>query len=461
MIKPLEMHRERLGPVRGSFTRYCTSLAGMPGTVTLISGGPTEQGRYSLLGAYPYAAVYGRGRTLDVVRRGGTVTRVDNPFKVLNEIFPVHGLGKLPDDLPFAGGALGYLGYELAGHLERLPPPRGDRFQLPELCLFFPSLVVIRDRLKREDYLLTCKATPSGVSKKLRDLARQPEAPVQTGALLYSAGQLSANFSRSAYLGIVEQARRYIHQGDIYQVNLSQRFRYGFHGDPYFLFTRLLAENPAPYFAYINGGNFAVISTSPERFVKRRGQVVESRPIKGTRPRHADPEQDAAQRAELLASVKDSAELVMIVDLVRNDLSRVCQPGTVKVEEHRRIEGYRNVYHMVSVITGQLRSGLGSIELLRALFPAGSITGCPKIRAMEIINELEPDVRGVYTGAIGYIGWHDNVDLNVAIRTAVVKGDSLSFAVGGGIVYDSDPEAEYLETLHKGATFFKLLGVNP
>jgi para-aminobenzoate synthetase component 1 len=215
--------------------------------------------------------------------------------------------------------------------------------------------------------------------------------------------------------------------------------------------------NPAPFYAFINAGDHQILSTSMERFLFRRGDDLETRPIKGTRKRGATPAEDEALKAELATDPKEDAELSMIVDLLRNDLGRVCQPRSVRVAEHKRLESYQNVHHLVSIVRGELLPGTSYGAILRAAFPGGSITGCPKIRAMEIIDELEPCVRHVYTGSIGYLGWHANMDLNIAIRTALVHGEHCYFSVGGGIVHDSSEEAEYEETLHKGRTLFKLM----
>ena len=256
----------------------------------------------------------------------------------------------------------------------------------------------------------------------------------------------------------MRRAREYIRQGDIYQVNLSQRFSFPFQGEFYRLFLQLFQRNPAPFYAYLNCGNFQILSTSMERFLLRQGDYLETRPIKGTRPRGQTPDEDAGLAQELLASPKEAAELSMIVDLLRNDLGRVCLGGSVKVREHKRLEAYENVFHLVSIVTGQLRPHCRHGEILRATFPGGSITGCPKIRAMEIIDELEPVIRHVYCGSIGYLGLHRNLDLNIAIRTAIASQGRVHFAVGGGIVYDSEEVAEYEETLHKGMTLFKVIG---
>ena len=266
-----------------------------------------------------------------------------------------------------------------------------------------------------------------------------------------------SNFTREAYLTALTRVREYIRNGDVYQVNLTQRFSFPLSGEPYHLLQRLFQLNPAPFYAYLHCDDFQVLSTSMERFLYQRGDYLETRPIKGTRPRGATPAADAILRQELAESPKDDAELSMIVDLLRNDLGKVCRPRTVRVLEHKRLEAYQNVYHLVSVVAGQLQPGCSAVDILRATFPGGSITGCPKIRAMEIIDELEPHVRHVYCGAIGYLGLHRNMDLNVAIRTAIISQGQGHFAVGGGVVYDSREEDEYEETLHKASTLFRLI----
>jgi para-aminobenzoate synthetase component 1 len=268
---------------------------------------------------------------------------------------------------------------------------------------------------------------------------------------------MQSNFTEDDYLAAVSRVRDYIRRGDVYQVNLSQRFQFSLKGDPFRLWKSLFDINPAPFYAYINAGDHRILSTSMERFLFRKDRFIETRPIKGTRGRGRTRQEDETLAADLLSSPKDDAELSMIVDLMRNDLGRICSPGTVRVCEHKRLETYRNVHHLISIVTGALRPGTSPGDIIRATFPGGSITGCPKIRSMEIIDEMEPNVRHVYTGAIGYIGWHDNLDLNVAIRTAIIKDETCYFSVGGGIVYDSVKEDEYQETLDKGRTLFELI----
>ncbi len=272
---------------------------------------------------------------------------------------------------------------------------------------------------------------------------------------------LTSNFTHEGYLRAVERTWEYICAGDIFQANISQRFQVDLALSPYELYRRLREVNPAPFAAYLSYPELTVVSASPERFLKVVGDRVETRPIKGTRPRGATPAQDSALAQELLGSVKDRAENVMIVDLERNDIGRACRYGSVEVEELAILESYPTVFHLTSTVAGRLAPGKNRIDLLKATFPGGSITGAPKVRAMEIIDELEPTRRSVYTGAIGYLGFDGGMDLNIVIRTFLVKDRKAYFQVGGGIVYDSEPEAEYQETLHKAKGLMQALNLAP
>jgi para-aminobenzoate synthetase component 1 len=259
----------------------------------------------------------------------------------------------------------------------------------------------------------------------------------------------------------VEAAREYIARGDIFQVNLSQRFDADLPLPPYELYQRLRSINPAPFAAYLNLDDVTVVCASPERFLKADGGLVETRPMKGTRPRGGSPAQDEALARELLSSAKDRAENVMIVDLERNDLGRVCRYGTVRVRELWTLEKYATVFQLTSCVEGRLRPEKKRVDLLKACFPGGSITGAPKVRAMEIIDELEPTRRSIYTGSIGYLGFGDTMDLNIVIRTILVKDGRAFLQVGGAVTYDSDPQAEYQETLDKARALFQALGLSP
>ncbi len=385
-------------------------------------------GRASFWGAEPVAVLRSWGRRAEVERRRGVTERWEgDPFAALRSLLEEHaGLRE--------GAAVGYLGYGLKRHVERLPDTASDDLGLPECCIAF------YERLHAFD------------PQPLRPPAPDPGLPRQFAGL-------RSNFSRESYEAAVERALAYIRAGDIYQVNLSQRFQAPCREDPFDVYLRLRAQSPAPFGAFLRYRNFAVLSSSPERFLHydpaTRG--IETRPIKGTRPRGADAESDRALACELLKSEKDRAENVMIVDLERNDLGRVAEVGSVRVTGLVELETFANVHHLTSTVRARLREDKDIVDLLRATFPGGSITGAPKIRAMEIIDELEPVTRGVYTGAIGYIRFNGEMDLNVAIRTVVVKGGSATFSVGGGIVADSDPALEYEETLDKGAAMARTL----
>ncbi|MBU4354093.1 MAG: aminodeoxychorismate synthase component I [Proteobacteria bacterium] len=432
-----------------------TAVRQRPYAMLLLSGGDLDCAGYSLMGWDPFLVLRARGRRVEVQQDGDIRIYEADPFVVLEDLL---GALQLPGDsplAPMAAGGLGFLAYDLKNHLERLPFTAVDDLHLPEMVFAFPRRLVIHDRRGGRFWQV-------GVT--VEDAAGRAMAP-ETGELwppavplgAYRVGPPESNFTREAYLKALTRIREYIRAGDVYQVNLTQRFSFPLSGEPYHLMQRLFQLNPAPFYAYLHCDDFQVLSTSMERFLYQRGDYLETRPIKGTRPRGATPAADAILRQELAESPKDDAELSMIVDLLRNDLGKVCRPRTVKVKEHKRLEAYQNVYHLVSVVTGQLKPGCSTVDILRATFPGGSITGCPKIRAMEIIDELEPNVRHVYCGAIGYLGLHQNLDLNVAIRTAIISQGRGYFAVGGGVVYDSREEDEYDETLHKASTLFRII----
>jgi len=330
-----------------------------------------------------------------------------------------------------------------------------DDLRLPDICLYAPALIVTHDRQAGTTALQVPEFSgnhPDGqqLAECFRERLDRP-APAPKG---FSGRKesLRSGFERTAYMDAVAAIKDYIAAGHVYQVNMSQRFEADFTDNGFDFFRALFERNPAPFFAYVNAGDHEIVSTSPERFLSRTGRRVEARPIKGTRPRGLSRAEDRALRRDLEASVKDDAELSMIVDLLRNDIGRVCRGGSVTVSAHKRLEAYQNVYHLVSDVAGELDGDKDSVDLIRATFPGGSITGCPKIRAMEIIDELEPRSRHIYTGSVGYISFHDTLDLSIAIRTATVLNGRIVFSVGGGIVFDSDPADEFDETLHKGRT---------
>jgi para-aminobenzoate synthetase component 1 len=432
-----------------------TPLRRQPYAMLLLSGGELDCARYSLMGWDPFLVLKSKGRRVEVSGGGREQVYQADPFQVLDEVLDSLELPGPSPLHPCTAGGFGFLAYDLKDHLERLPTTAVDDLGLPEMVWAFPRQMLVHDRGAGRFWQIKVSYEDAN-GRQQGDALEIPPFDDSLGS--YQVGPLHSNFTREAYLQAVSRVREYIRQGDVYQVNLSQRFSFPFQGEAYRLFLHLFALNPAPFYAYLNCRDFAILSTSMERFLYRQGDYLETRPIKGTRPRGKDPAEDAAFRRELEASLKDDAELSMIVDLLRNDLGKVCEARTVKVKEHKRLEAYQNVYHLVSIVTGQLRPACSHVDILRATFPGGSITGCPKIRSMEIIDELEPHVRHVYTGAIGYLGLHRNLDLNVAIRTAIISRDMAHFSVGGGVVYDSDEVAEFEETLHKGRTLFGVIG---
>jgi para-aminobenzoate synthetase component 1 len=358
-----------------------------------------------------------------------------------------------PDLPPFLGGAIGFFGYDLAPRLERLPRKASRDSKLPDVRFALYDTAVTVDHATGAVELWAHDLLREGdhaIAKRLSDwrsLLFRPRTMVFEPSWL---GPLTSNLSRSEYLEAVRRALDYIAAGDVFQVNLSQRFTAEGRVRPLDVYLSLKERSPAPFGAYLRRGDLAVASASPEWFYQTRGDRIVTRPIKGTRPRGDAPEADARLAAELAASPKDRAELTMIVDLERNDLGRVCRYGTVRVVDPLTVETFAQVHHLVATVEGRLRPGVGPVDVVRAVFPGGSITGAPKIRAMEIVDELEPTRRSLYTGAIGYFSRGGTSAFNIAIRTALFEPGRVSFQVGGGIVADSDPLAEYHETLHKG-----------
>ncbi len=431
-----------------------------PGIVFLDSAGPSsgvagEIARWSILAADPF----------DILEDPA------DPFGAIAEAVAAHRVEEGP--VPFAGGgAIGFLGYGLRHHLERLPRRLPEPAE-PDLWLGFYDALAIFDRVARRAWIAStglparaghaARARAAGRAAWFRSMlsAARPEARTPDPAPLASRGELPTgarvSMTPAAYADAVERVRVFINAGDVYQANLSYRVDAPCALAPPALYRRLRAISPAPFGAYLDPGPFQVLSNSPERFLLHERGRLETRPIKGTRPRRVDADQDRREAEDLLASEKDRAEHLMIVDLERNDLGRVARPGSVRVERLAALESYSNVHHLVSIVSAALRPGAGPVDALRACFPGGSITGAPKIRAMEIIEALETTPRGIYTGAIGGIDFSGRMDFSVAIRTAVLRGGVASFHVGGGIVADSKPDLEYRETVTKAEAFSRAL----
>ncbi|MCG8566601.1 MAG: aminodeoxychorismate synthase component I [Desulfobacterales bacterium] len=442
-----------------SFEEIAVPFAQSEGTVFLLSGSSLDCARYEILGLMPWMTLKGTGRTQSLTVDGNSRQVEMDPFEFLNGILAHFSLPPEVTDLPLGAGLLGYFSYDLKDSIEKLPITCLDP-GLPEMVLYAHSLILVRDRQAEKTFLCiplpTDRASDHVEQIKAR-FFQELEKEVVPGSFSMDSRGFRSCYEKAEYMDAVEKIIQYLRAGDIYQANLSQRFETGFEGDPYTLFRNLFKQNPAPFFSYVHAGDHVIVSTSPERFIKQTGSKVETRPIKGTLARGKTPEEDRRNGEILSASKKDDAEITMIVDLMRNDLSRVTKHGSVVVSEHKRLEPYDNVFHLVSIVNGELLPGKTSVDLIQATFPGGSITGCPKIRAMEIIDELEPFKRHVYTGSIGYVSFHETMDLSIAIRTATIVDRSIFFSVGGGIVYDSNPESEFQETLDKGKTLMDIL----
>ena len=461
LLKTLRLegiHREPL-ELKESFMDVAGRFASIPGTVLLMSGGTLDCARYHILGTMPWLILKGRNRVLTLRLGDETQPLTADPFDILQQVLHTFQ----PDDVefgPFTTGLMGYLAYDLKDMLEVLPRTSVDDLGLPHIYMTSPALIVVHDKRKNKTWI-NIPVWRNGYPTKLQEVLevfkeRVSSKSVERQGFHGTKSGFRSNFEKEEYYAAIRQIRAYITSGHVYQVNLSQRFQTDFQGDPFTLFKQLYERNPAPFFAYIHAGDHHVISTSPERFILRHGDRVEARPIKGTRPRGRTPQEDRTNKEDLLESNKDDAELSMIVDLLRNDIGKVCKGGSVRVATHKRLEAYENVYHLVSIVEGRLTDDVDSVDLIKATFPGGSITGCPKIRATEIIDELESTRRHVYTGSIGYISFHETMDLNIAIRTATIHQGKMFFSVGGGVVYDSDPSEEYEETLHKGKTLMEV-----
>jgi para-aminobenzoate synthetase component 1 len=444
-------------------------------------------GRYSFVTADPFEWLWARGQRIVA---SGKRCQAGDPFAMLADRLARFPAATIPGLPPFQGGIAGLFGYDLCHHLERLPRPSYDEFETPDLAVGLYDWVIAFDHAENRAWLISTGVPGTEprrrhffAARRLKDVRLQ----LRSGPRSYEVPKTSdvsprlrlnqlaprwpvphlpglmSNFNRPAYLETIRRAIEYTHAGDCFQVNIAQRLLYPAPEHPLELYRRLRERNAAPFAAFLDLGDFVVASASPERFLRvasaghQRPDDVDTYPIKGTRPRGTTPQEEQALVSELATSVKDCAENVMIVDLMRNDLGRVCAYGSIEVPAVCRVETFRYVHHLVSEVRGRLRSGMGPIDLLRAAFPGGSVTGAPKVRAMEIIAELEPTARGPYCGSLGYIGFDGSMDTNMLIRTFTIGRGWAQFPVGGGIVADSVPEREYEETWHKAEGLLQAL----
>ncbi|HEV2209812.1 MAG TPA: aminodeoxychorismate synthase component I [Verrucomicrobiae bacterium] len=443
------------------------------------------QARYSILTAKPFLVFRSRGSRCEINSGGASEVHFGNPWRILDHLIAEYELLDEPD-VPFPlGGCFGFWGYELKNFLEpKLSRRASPDLELPDCHLgFYSSLVIFdhriqttwivatglapdgsrsqaqaRDQIRVWQQRLACAVEPSPLSFRYRESGLTAQLSAPSTAVAPCASPICSNLTRTEFVERVKRAQAYIRAGDIYQVNLSHRLQAPYERSGWDLFVRLAEVSPAPFSAFLDCGQFELVSSSPEQFLRLSGGQIQTRPIKGTRPRASDPTRDAQLAYELQTSPKETAELVMITDLLRNDLGKVCEFGSVHVSELLRLEQYPQVQHLVSTIAGRLRADQSHFSALAACFPGGSITGAPKFRAMQIIDELEPCARGPYTGALGYLGFNRESQFSIAIRTAICHRHNVYFHVGAGIVADSDPQAEYEETLAKGAGFLAALG---
>lgn len=462
------------------------TFASQPGCFFLDSALAThELSRYSYIGAEPFLTLKSRGNVMDIVEGKKVRHQKGHPLEALQACLQRYQVSSGTTLVPFIGGAVGYISYELGKLTTGLNLNAPDDLGLPELAFNFYRKLLAYDHQAKRWFVAAADFSPThgpSVRKRLTaDIERlaavaegketpgqaPPEPKTPTDAPDGAAGDddldriaespvvtdgpypYRSSLTHDQYVAGVRRIQEHIARGDIYQANLTQRLRATRPAGPVELYKALRTVNPAPYGCYLDLGECVIAGQSPELMLTMRGRAVETRPIKGTRPRGATPDEDARLRAELENSAKDKAELVMISDLERNDFGRVCKPGSVTVTDTTRLETFPSVHHLVSVIKGELAPGRGLADVLKAIFPGGSITGAPKLRAMEVLDQIEPVARGPYTGAMGLIGFDGAVDLNVAIRTFVIRGDEVYFGVGGGVVADSDPEAEYAESMTK------------
>ncbi|MBI3221681.1 MAG: aminodeoxychorismate synthase component I [Nitrosomonadales bacterium] len=422
-------------------SQYYVALADLPWAVWLDSGGLS---RYDIISGAPQ-------QTWELCREDAS----SDPFGMLQG-----ALGeKLPsvEGIPFAGGILGYWGYDLARRMMNIPVIAQDAEHLPEMAVGLYDWAVVVDHQQQCAKLvshLRFAETAELLPQLLQRLQAGTAHPVEDFRV---QGEISSNFTATSYASAFAVVQRYLQAGDCYQVNLAQRFSAKASGDALSAYLGLRQLSPAPYAALLTFPKSQVLCVSPERFVSVSDGVVETRPIKGTRPRSHNAEQDRQLAEQLRNHPKDRAENLMIVDLLRNDLGKSCIPGSVCVPKLFDVESYANVHHLVSTVRGRLVPGYKALNVLRDCFPGGSVSGAPKLRAMQIIEQLEPNRRGVYCGAIGYVGFDGNMDTNIAIRTMVYSGGEIRCWAGGGIVADSDMAAEYQETLDKASAMLELL----
>lgn len=443
--------------------------------------GPEKISRYSFMGSDPFLVFRVKDGKVEISGSGKKIVKSRAPLKRLKELMGLYRTAAIKGLPPFNGGAVGMISYDFVHYFERLPKTAEDDLKIPDADLMIFDTVIAVDHKLLKTFIISCPGAEEALSgggtpdslwsscyeqavEKIRVLNRRisgrSKKHVQKRGRLKAPVEIRHEMGKKHYMDIVTRAKKYIVAGDIFQANLSQRVSADIGEVTAWQIYRVLSGiNPSPFAAYLNMGDYCIASSSPERLVKVSGDSVETRPIAGTRPRGKDDEGDRIMRADLLLNEKERAEHLMLIDLERNDLGRISDYSTVKVDELMITEEYSHVIHIVSNVTGRIRKGKDCFDAIRAAFPGGTITGVPKVHCMEIIDELEPVTRGPYTGSIGYIGFDGTMDLNIIIRTFVIKDSTAYVQAGAGIVADSDPEKEYFETLKKAEALIKTLEV--
>ena len=420
-------------------------------TIILDSSKEDEKlSKYSFIGLNPYM-------TFSSFQNDGYIDGVKvegNPFKILEELLTRNKVVE-KTNIPLIGGCMGYISYDTGRIIEKISDSSDEDFKIPHMKFIFYRNIIIFDLMENKQYI----SYFAGEEKTVEVIIEKIEQiEVKKEEFSYNQeDKFISNFTKESYKKSITRLKEYIRSGDVYIANMTQRFYCHNEEDSFTIYKKLRGINKAPFSAYLNFHDFQIISSSPERFIQIKDRIAHTRPIKGTRPRGNTIEEDEKNKLELINSEKDKSELLMIVDLERNDFSKVCKPGTVKVKELFALEEYATVFHLVSTIEGELQDDVSAVKVIKECFPGGSITGAPKIRAMEIIEELEGLKRNIYTGVIGYFDFRGNSDFNIAIRTILKKDNKAYFGVGGGITYESIEEDEYLETLDKAKALMKVL----
>lgn len=467
------MCRTLVGDLETPITAFLKLCPTGPSFLLESAAGGEQVARYSFLGYNPFLVVRGYGHEVELYWQDGRRSKTElGPFNALRSLFSKYRLPPHPAMPRFCGGAVGYFGYDNVGLLEPVGVPPKDELGLPDTYLQFMENIIVFDHFSHKLHLIVNRPVLDGESPEMVEQAASNSLQDMTAKLAVSlpenddamakntlAGMPVGNFTKSEFVQRVKKAKEYILAGDIFQVVLSQRFAVTIAEDPFSIYRKLRSLSPSPYMFFLQFEDVTLAGASPEMLVRVEGKAVTTRPIAGTRRRGNNEKEDRVLESELVKDTKEMAEHVMLVDLGRNDIGRVARYGTVNVKEYAKVERFSHVMHLVSEVTGELINGQGAMEALEACFPAGTLTGAPKVRAMQIINELETLKRGPYGGAVGYLDYTGNMDTCITIRTMVIKGSTAYIQTGAGIVADSVPEREYQETLHKARAMFATLGV--